>query len=180
LSAFSTVAHEFNKDKVVFNGQSGQDLPEEINEVCPPSSSSCSPHRQTGARTVQQEGNEKEGEESLLLSPKVESIESDDEEGEHLTTQETNSPQPPVNEPFFVIAESDFESEEEEQDSLLSVKVESVESESEEDGDPAADRQLTIDETGSLPENFHFIIDDSEDEKVEPVDDGLLPVNCTA
>jgi hypothetical protein len=113
LSAFSTIAHEFKKEKVVFNGQSGQDLPEEINEVSPPSSSSCSPHRQTGARTVQQEEeNDKEGEESLL-SPKVESIESD-EEGDNLTTEQTNSPQPPVNGPFFVIAESDFESEEEE------------------------------------------------------------------
>jgi hypothetical protein len=29
-----------------------------------------------------------------------------------LTTQETNSPEPPVNGPFFVIDESDFESEE--------------------------------------------------------------------
>jgi hypothetical protein len=64
----------------------------------------------------------------------------------------------------------------------LSLKVESVESESEEDGDSAAARQLTIDETitSSLPEDFHFIIDDSEDEKVEPGDHGLLPVNCTA
>jgi hypothetical protein len=69
--------------------------------------------------------------------------------------------------------------EKETQESQLSLKVESVESESEEDGDSAADRQLTIDETSSLPENFHFIIEDAE-EKVEPVDDGLLPVNCTA
>jgi hypothetical protein len=100
------------KPNVFFHGQS-EDQIEEINEVSPPSSSSCS-HRQTGARTVQQEEeNDKEGEESLL-SPKVEPIESDDEEGDNLTTQETNSPQPPVNEPFFVIAESDFESEEEE------------------------------------------------------------------
>jgi hypothetical protein len=114
LSVFSTVAHEFEKEKVVFNGQSREDLPEEISEVSPPSSSSCSPHRQTGARTVQQEEeNDKEGEESLL-SPKVEPIESDDEEGDNLTTEETNSPEPPVNGPYFVIAESDLESEEEE------------------------------------------------------------------
>jgi hypothetical protein len=120
LSVFSTVAHEFKKEKVVFNGQSREDLTEEINEVSPPSSSSCSPHSQTGARTVQQEEleeeNEKEGEESLL-SPKVEPIESDDEEGDNLTTEQTNSPQPPVNGPYFFIAESDFfiaESEEEE------------------------------------------------------------------
>jgi hypothetical protein len=106
------------KPNVVFHGQS-EDQPEEINEVSPPSSSSFSPHRQTGARTVQQEEleeeNEKEGEESLL-SLKVEPIESDDEEGDNLTTEQTNSPQPPVNGPFFVIAESDFESEEEETD----------------------------------------------------------------
>jgi hypothetical protein len=69
--------------------------------------------------------------------------------------------------------------EKEEQKSLLSVKVESVESENEEDGDSAAAGQLTIDETSSLPEDFHFFIEDPE-EKVEPVDDGLLPVNCTA
>jgi hypothetical protein len=79
LSVFSTLAHEF--EKVVFNGQSRhQDLPEEIDEVCPPSSSSCS-------------------------------------EGDNLrqlTTQETNSPEQPVNEPYFVIDESDFDSEEEE------------------------------------------------------------------
>jgi hypothetical protein len=67
--------------------------------------------------------------------------------------------------------------EKEEQESLLSLKLESVESE--EESDPAAARQLTIDETSSLPEDFHFIIDDPE-EKVEPVDHGLLPVNCTA
>jgi hypothetical protein len=72
--------------------------------------------------------------------------------------------------------------EKEEEESLLSVKLESVESDSEEDGDSAGARQFTIGETiaSSLPEDFHFIIDDSEDEKVEPVDDGLLPVNCTA
>jgi hypothetical protein len=105
--------HEFMKPNVVFHGQSEDQL-EEMNEVSPPSSSSCSPHSQTGARTVQQEeGNDKEGEESLL-SPKVEPIESDDEEGDNLTTDETNSPQPPVNGPYFVIAESDCESEEEE------------------------------------------------------------------
>jgi hypothetical protein len=69
--------------------------------------------------------------------------------------------------------------EKEGQESLLSLKLESVESESEEDGDSAADRQLTIDETSSLPEDFHFIIEDPE-EKVEPVNDGLFPVNCTA
>jgi hypothetical protein len=69
--------------------------------------------------------------------------------------------------------------EKEEQESLLSLKLESVESESEEESDPAAARQLTIDETSSLPEDFHFIIEDPE-EKVEPVDDGLLPLNCTA
>jgi hypothetical protein len=69
--------------------------------------------------------------------------------------------------------------EKEEQESLLSLKLESVESESEEESDPAAAPQLTIDETSSLPEDFHFIIDDPE-EKVEPVDDGLLPLNCTA
>jgi hypothetical protein len=68
--------------------------------------------------------------------------------------------------------------EKEEQDSLLSLKLESVESESEEESDPAAAPQLTIDETSSLPEDFHFIIDDPEDEKVDPVDHGLLPVNC--
>jgi hypothetical protein len=121
LSVNSTVAHEFKKQqKVVFNGQqSREDLPEEINEVSPPSSSSCSPHRQTGARTVQQEEeNDKEGEESLL-SPKVEPIESDDEEGDNLTTEQTNSPEPPVNKPYFVIAESDFESEEEDTDDCV-------------------------------------------------------------
>jgi hypothetical protein len=66
------------------------------------------------------------------------------------------------------------------QDSQLSLKLESVESENEEDGDSdsAAAGQLTIVETFSLPEDFHFIIDEPEDEKVEPVDDGLLPVNC--
>jgi hypothetical protein len=71
--------------------------------------------------------------------------------------------------------------EKEEQESLLSLmKVEPVESESEEESDPAAARQLTIDETCSLPKNVHFIIDDSssEDEDVHPVDHGLLPVNC--
>jgi hypothetical protein len=105
---------EFMTPNVVFHGQSREDLPEEINEVSPPSSSSCSPHRQTEARTVQQEEeNEKEREESLL-SPKVEPIESDEEEGDNLTTEQTNSPEPPVNRPFFVIAESDCESEEEE------------------------------------------------------------------
>jgi hypothetical protein len=65
--------------------------------------------------------------------------------------------------------------EKEERESQLSVKVES---ESEEESDSAAAGQLTIDETCSLPEDFHFIIDDPE-EKVEPVDDGLLPLNCT-
>jgi hypothetical protein len=69
--------------------------------------------------------------------------------------------------------------EKEEQDLVLSLKLESVESENEEESDPAAARQLTIDETSSLPEDFHFVIDDPEDEKVEPVDHGLLPVNCT-
>jgi hypothetical protein len=118
LSVNSTVAHEFKKQKVVFNGQRREDLPEEINEVSPPSSSSRS-HRQTRARTFQQEEeNEKEGEESLL-SPKVEPIESDDEEGDDLNTEKTNSPEPPVNGPFFVIAESDFESEEEETDDCV-------------------------------------------------------------
>jgi hypothetical protein len=68
--------------------------------------------------------------------------------------------------------------EKEEQESQLSLKLESVVSESEEESDPAAARQLTIDETSSLPEDFHFIIDDPE-EKVEPVDHGLLPLNCT-
>jgi hypothetical protein len=71
--------------------------------------------------------------------------------------------------------------EKEEQDLVLSLKLESVESENEEESDSAAARQLTIDETCSLPEDFHFIIDDPEDEKVHPVDhDGLLPVNCIA
>jgi hypothetical protein len=77
LSVFSTVAHEFEKEEVVFNGQSRH---QEINEVSPPSSSSCS-------------------------------------EGDNLrqlTTQETNSPEQAVNEPYFVIDESDFDSEEEE------------------------------------------------------------------
>jgi hypothetical protein len=69
--------------------------------------------------------------------------------------------------------------DEEEQESLLSLKLESVESESEEESDPAAARQLIIDETSSLPEDFHFIIDDPA-EKVDPVDDGLLPINCAA
>jgi hypothetical protein len=69
--------------------------------------------------------------------------------------------------------------EKEEQELLLSLKVESVESENEEEREDPF-RQLTIDKPCSLPENFHFIIDDSssEDEKVEPVDDGLLPANC--
>jgi hypothetical protein len=67
----------------------------------------------------------------------------------------------------------------EQQESLLSLKQESVESESEEESDPVAARQLTIDETSSLPDNFHFIIYDPE-AKVEPVDHGLLPLNCTA
>jgi hypothetical protein len=60
----------------------------------------------------------------------------------------------------------------------LSLKLESVESESEEERDPAAARQLTIDETSSLPENFNFFIDYPEDEKVDPVDHGMLPLNC--
>jgi hypothetical protein len=68
--------------------------------------------------------------------------------------------------------------EKEEQESQLSLKQESVESESEEESDPATARQLTIDETSSLPEDFHFIIDDPE-EKVEPVDHGLLPLKLT-
>jgi hypothetical protein len=65
------------------------------------------------------------------------------------------------------------------QESQLSLKVESVESENDEDGDSASAGQVTIDETFSLPEDFHFFIEDPE-EKVEPVDDGWLPVNCTA
>jgi hypothetical protein len=103
------------KPNVVFHGQSEDQL-EEINEVSPPSSSSCSPHRQTGARTVQQEeANDNEGEESLL-SPKVEPIESDDEEGDNLTTEQTNSPEPPVKEPYFAIAESEEEETDDSED----------------------------------------------------------------
>jgi hypothetical protein len=115
-----------------FHGQD-QDLPEVINEVSSPSSSSFSPSPQRQTRAF-------DGDLSKEVRKK----------------------------------------EKEEQDSLLSLKLESVESANEEDGDPAAARQLTIVDTFSVPEDFHFIIEDPEDEKVEPVDDGLLPLKCTA
>jgi hypothetical protein len=121
------------KPNVVFHGQD-QNLPEVINEVSFPSSSSFSPspQRQTRARSAH----------GKSLSKEVR------EKGK------------------------------EEQESLLSLKLESVESESEEESDPAAPRQLTIDEKSSLPENFNFFIDDPEDEKVDPVDHDTLPLNC--
>jgi hypothetical protein len=136
FSAFSTSELEFVKPNVSFSHGQDEDLPEVINEVSSPSSSSFSPspQRQTRARTAHEKSPSKELKEVR-------------------------------------------QKEKEEQESLLSLKVESVESENEEEREDPF-RQFTIDKPCSLPENFHFIIDESssEDEKVEPVDDGLLPV----